>query len=212
VILSIHNARQTGVASPTTADMSSHQNREAGAPTFASPFPLGTPVTTRESSQPTDVNQNPQLAAVASDPTPAGSDAGPSRNRNLEVKVDAADECSGFGDTDLPPEVQQAMRLLVRKIRLSTFFVIQTLEPPLGTLEASALMAVALSECWIGYGTKGKSIYSLFIRVDGEDCECLWCGDVQRGKLLRAIGHFRAKHLGHKPYTCGLAHDNEKVW
>ncbi len=99
MILSTYNARQTGVASPTTAEMLSPQNREAGAPTFASPFPLGTPVTTRESSQPTDVYQNPQLAAMAPDPTPAGSDAGLSRNRNLEVEVDAADECPGFGDT-----------------------------------------------------------------------------------------------------------------
>ena len=104
------------------------------------------------------------------------------------------------------------MRLLVRKIRLSTFFVNQTLEPSLGTPEASALMAVAPSERLIGYGTKGESIYSLFVGVKGEDCECLWCGDVQRDKLPRAIGHFRAKHLGHKPYTCGLAHDDEKVW
>jgi len=172
----------------------------------------GTPVTTRETSQPPDVDQNPHLATVASDPKLAESDAGPSRNRNLEVEVDAADEGPGFGDTDLPLEVQQAMRLLVRKIRLSTFFANQTLEPPLGTLEASALMAVASSDLWIGYGTKGKSIYSLFIRVDGKDCKCLWCGDVQRGKLLRAIGHFRAKHLRHKPYTCILAHVDEKAW
>ena len=141
-----------------------------------------------------------------------GSDAGPSRNHNTEAGVDAADESLDFRDADLPPEVRQAMRLLVSKIKNSTFIVNQTLEPFLGTLDASTLMAVAPSELWIGYGTKGKSIYSLFIRVDGEDCECLWCGDVQRGKLLRAIGHFRAKHLGHKPYTCDLAHANEKVW
>ena len=179
---------------------------------LAPPFTLGTPVMTRETSQPTDVDQNPHLSAVAPGPTLAGSDAGPSRNRNLEAEVDAADEGPSFGDTDLPPEVQQAMRLLVRKIRLSTFFANQTLEPSLGTLEASALMAVASSELWIGYGTKGKSIYSLFIRVDGEDCRCLWCGDVQRGKLLRAIGHFRVKHLGQKPYICGLSHVDEETW
>lgn len=178
---------------------------------FVYPFTLGTPATTQE-SQPTDVDRNHHLAGVASDPTPAGSDAGPSRNRNLEAEVDPADEGPDFSDTDLPPEVREAMRLVVSKILDSTFIVNQTLEPSLGTLDASALMAVAPPELWIGYGTKGKSIYSLFIRVDGEDCKCLWCGDVQRGKLLRAIGHFRAKHLGHKPFTCGLAHADEKVW
>ena len=147
-------------------------------------------------------------------PTLAGSDAGPSSNRKrkLEAGVDAADEGPCFRDTDLPPEVQLAMSLLVRRIRLSTFFVNQTLEPTLGTLDANVLMAVAPSELWIGYGTRGKSIYSLFIRVDGEDCECLWCGDVQRGKLLRAIGHIRAKHLRHKPFICSLAHTDEKTW
>lgn len=163
---------------------------------------------------------------MALDPTIAGSDAGPSRNRDIEsevdvvdespdfrdAEVDEADEGPDFRDTDLPPEIRQAMRLLVNKILESTFIVNQTLEPSLGTLDASALMAVAPSELWIGYGTKGKSIYSLFIRVDGDDCECLWCGDVQHGKLLRAIGHFRAKHLGHKPFTCDLAHADEKVW
>ena len=178
---------------------------------FVYPFTLGTPATTQE-SQPTDVDRNHHLAGMVSDPTPAGSDAGPSRNRNLEAEVDPADEGPDFSDTDLPPEVQEAMKLLVSKILDSIFIVNQTLEPSLGTLDASALMAVAPPELWIGYGTKGKSIYSLFIRVDGEDCKCLWCGDVQRGKLLRAIGHFRAKHLGHRPFTCGLAHADEKVW
>ena len=165
---------------------------------FTSPSIRSTSVLTQETRQPPDVDRNPHLPAMALDPILVGSDA--------------ADEVSGFGDTDLPSEVQQAMRLLVRKIRLSTFFVDETSEPSLGTIEATALMADVSSDLWIGYGTKGKSIYSLFIRVDGEDCECLWCGDVQRGKLLRAIGHFRAKHLGHKPFACDLVHADEKVW
>ena len=143
------------------------------------------------------------------------TDAGPSGYHDGEAQVGAADESLGFRDTALPPEIQQAMRDLVHRIQLSTFFINKRLEPFLGTLDANALMGVASSELWIGYGTKGKSIYSLFIRVDGEHCECLWCGDVQRGKLLRAIGHFRAKHLRHKPFACGLVHaDNadENVW
>ena len=201
-------AQESRVSNTNNSTPFSHTS----AHSLESPVTLGTPVTTRETSQPTDVDQNPHLAAAASGPTLARSNAGPSRNRTLEAGVGAADEVPGFVDADLPPDVQQAMRLLVRKIRLSSFFTNQTLEPSLGTLEASALMAVASSELWIGYGTKGKSIYSLFIRVDGEDCMCLWCGDVQRSKLLRAIGHFRVKHLGHKPFICGSAHADEKAW
>ena len=149
---------------------------------------------------------------------PINTSAGPSRTQEpppdsrLNYIPDPAVHDPGFRDTDLPPEVRQAMRLLVSRILDSTFIVNQTLEPSLGTLDASALMAVAPPELWIGYGTERKSIYSLFIRIDGEDCECLWCGDVQRGKLLRAIGHFRQKHLGHRPFACGLAHADEKVW
>ena len=163
-----------------------------------SPSTRSTSVLTQETHHPPDVDRNPRPPATALDPIRVGSDA--------------AEEVSGFGHTGLPPEVQHAMRLLVRKILLSTFFVDKTFEPSLGTLEASALMADVSSDIWTGYGMKGKSIYSLFIRVDGDDCECLWCGDVQHGKLLRAIGHFRAKHLGHKPFACDLQHADEKVW
>ena len=59
-------------------------------------------------------------------------------------------------------------------------------------------MAGGSDGLWRGYGTKAKSIYSLFIKADGKECKCLWCGDVQKGKLQRAVGHFRAKHLGHE--------------
>ena len=102
------------------------------------------------------------------------------------------------------------MRLLVWKIRLSAFVVGEIIEPCLGSFEASVLMEAIPSDLWTRYGTKGKSIYSLFIRVDGEDCECLWCGDVQRGRLLRAIGHLRAKHQGYKPFACDLRRADEK--
>jgi hypothetical protein len=184
--------------------------------TFLFPHPSlsahGTSVPPWEFSQPTDVDRNPRLPGEALDLTQAGTDAGPSSHRNIEEQADAADETRGFRETGLPLEVQRAMRDLVRKIRESTFFVNQALEPFLGTLEANALMKVAPSELWIGYGTKGRSIYSLFIKVDGDDYECLWCGDVQHDKPLRAIGHFRTKHLCHKPFTCDLTHADGKPW
>jgi hypothetical protein len=179
---------------------------------FASPFTHGTSTTTQEIGQPTGADRNPNPAALASDPTIAGSDAGPSRSSSIEAEVDVEVDVADFRDPALPPKVQQAMRLLVCKIRDSAFLANDELEPFLGTFHASSLMADVPSDFWNDYGTKGKSIYSLFIRVDGDNCMCLLCGDVQHGKLLRAIGHFRSKHLRHKPYPCGLIHADEKVW
>jgi len=104
------------------------------------------------------------------------------------------------------------MRRLVRAIRDSKFVKNNTLEPDIGTHEANTLMAVAPPELWTDYETKGESIYSLFNKVDGEAYECLWCGDIQMSKPLRALGHFRAKHLGHKPFICRLVHTGNEVW
>ena len=109
------------------------------------------------------------------------------------------------------PEVQKAMRDLVVAIRSSPFFISNKIEPNLGTYEAAALMTVASDELWRGYGTKGRSVYSLFIKVDGKDCKCLWCDNVRKGPLYHAIGHVRAEHLGHKPYLCD-AHVGNEVW
>jgi len=179
----------------------------------ASPFTRDTSPTTQEIGQHADPDWNPHLPAMALRPTPARSDADPSRNSSVEPAVGEMDEALGFRNTGLPPEVQQAMRLLVRKIRLSAFFTNGELEPILGgPFDASALMAVVSSDLWTGYGTKGQSIYSLFIKMDGEDYTCLWCGDVQHAKPLRALGHFRKKHLRHKPFTCGSVHADENVW
>ena len=136
----------------------------------------------------------------------------PEAPESIEAQVDPKDESRGFLDTDLPLDVQKAMRDLVTNIRLSVFFTIATFEPNIGTHDANALMLVASPELWNDYGTKEKSIYSLFIKTDGNECKCLWCGDIQLGKLQRAIGHFRAKHLGHKPFACDLVHTVEKVW
>jgi len=104
------------------------------------------------------------------------------------------------------------MRDLIVAIRASPFFINNKLEPNLGTLEAVTLTAVTSDRLLHGYGTKAKSIYSLFIKVDGKECKCLWCGDVQKGKLQRAVGHFRAKHLGHEPFPCGEIHIGNEVW
>ena len=42
-----------------------------------------------------------------------------------------------------------------------------------------ASTAVAPDELWHVYGTKVRSTYSLFAKVNGKKCKCLWCGDVQ---------------------------------
>ena len=136
----------------------------------------------------------------------------PNATGNAATQVDSTDESLGFGSLAHQPEVQKAMRDLVAAIRISDFFLNKKLEPNLGALEAVGLVAGASDGLWRGYGTKAKSIYSLFIRVDGKECKCLWCGDVQKGKLQRAVGHFRAKHLGHEPFLCDDIHVGNEVW
>ena len=117
-----------------------------------------------------------------------------------------------FVSLNQQPEVQNAMRDLVAAIRASPFFIDNEHEPILGTYEAAALMTVASDELWRGYGTLEKSIYSLFIKVNGKELKCLWCGDVQMGTLRRAIGHVRVKHLEHEPYICGYIHVGKEFW
>jgi hypothetical protein len=117
-----------------------------------------------------------------------------------------------FVSLNQQPKVQKAMRDLVIAIRASQFFIDNTLEPNLGSHEAAALMAVASDKLWRGYGTKAKSIYSLFVKVDGREFKCIWCDDVQTGTLQGAIGHVRAKHLGHEPIICGSVHAGSEVW
>ena len=125
---------------------------------------------------------------------------------------DSMDEYLGFVSLGQQPEVQKAMRDLVAAIRTSQFFRNEQLEPNLGTLEAAGLLAGASNGHLNGYGTKAKSIYSLFIKVHGKEYMCLWCGDVQKGKLQRTIDHFRAKHLGHEPFLCDDIHVDNEVW
>jgi len=139
-------------------------------------------------------------------------DSRPQGPENTVTQPDAMDEHRGFANTGLSSEVQKTMRELVRKIRLSEFFKTHAFEPEINTDDARALMQVARPELLKDYIKKKGSIYLLFIKVDGEECKCLWCGNVQLGKPQRAVGHFRMKHLGHKPYTCNIEHDTEKVW
>ena len=131
---------------------------------------------------------------------------------NTRTQVGSTDESLGFESLDDQPEVQKAMKALVTAIRTSQFFINNQLEPNLGTYEAGRLTAVAPHELWHDYGTKCKSIYSLFIKVDGNECKCLWCGEVQKGKLEHAVGHFRAKHMVHQPFFCGDIHVGNDVW
>ena len=125
-------------------------------------------------------------------------------------QVDPMDESCGFVIED-QCLTQWAMRKLVVAIRASQFFIDNKLEPNLGTPEAVALMASAFP-LWRDYGTKSESIYSIFIKVDGKVYECLWCGDVQNSNLERAIGHFRASHLAHKPFLCDDVHVDNEIW
>jgi hypothetical protein len=136
----------------------------------------------------------------------------PNAPSSTGTQVVSRNEKLGFLSLNQHPEVQKAMRDLIVAIRASQFFIDNKLEPNLGTREADTLTAVASDGLWRGYGTKAKSIYSLFINVDGKECKCLWCGDVQQGKLQRAVGHFRAKHLGHEPFLCGVIHVGNEVW
>jgi len=136
----------------------------------------------------------------------------PSVPESTGTQVDPTDESGGFLSLDEQPEVQKAMRDLVVAIRTSQFLTDNKPEPNIGSYAAVDLMAVAPDKLWRGYGTKAKSIYSLFIKVDGKECKCLWCGDVQKDKLQRAVGHFRAKHLRHEPFHCGDVHVGDEVW
>ena len=131
---------------------------------------------------------------------------------NTGTQVGSTDESLGFESLEDQPEVQKAMRALVTAIRTSPFFINNQIEPNLGTYEAGHLTAVAPHELWRDYGTKCKSIYSIFIKVDGNECKCLWCGEVQKGKLEHAVGHFRAKHMVHQPFFCGDIHVGNDVW
>ena len=129
------------------------------------------------------------------------------------TQVDPMDESCGFLSMDRWDE-QFLMRKIVVAIRASQFFINNKLEPNLGTPEAAEVVALMppTPVFWRNYGTKAKSIYSIFIKVDGKVCKCLWCGDVQNSNLQRAIGHFRASHLAHKPFICGDVHDDNKIW
>ena len=57
------------------------------------------------------------------------------------------------------------MRNLIAAIRTSLFFINRDLKLNLGTHEAVTQMAVTSDGLWRSYGTKAKSIYSLFIKV-----------------------------------------------
>jgi hypothetical protein len=115
---------------------------------------------------------------------------------DIEEQNDGIDESSGFRSMSLRPEVQKAMRDLVVAIRGSRFFNNRP-EPTLGSYGAAALMGVAPPKLWQGYGTMGRSIYSVFIKGKEPQYECLWCGRALRCALQHAVDHFRAQHMGH---------------
>ena len=162
---------------------------------FTHPLDYDTRVPTPGPSQATPFGRGSHLAGVAPVSPPAGTDSS-----------DTEDEAHAFTDPDIPPVVKRAMRKLARDLESSEFVRTNRVEPILGSLEANTLMAIVSSDLWKDYGIKGQSMYSLFIKVDGEDYKCLWCGDTQRGRMQRAIGHFRVKHLNHKPFPCRLTH------
>ena len=122
---------------------------------------------------------------------------------DIEAPTIAINEGDGFVKTGLSLKVQEEMRALVGRIRRSSFFTANKPEPNLGTKDANTLMEGVSPEIWQGH--RG-SLYSPFIKAEENNFKCLWCGDIQQGKLKRAIGHFRAKHLGHRPFACGMIH------
>ena len=131
---------------------------------------------------------------------------------DIEAPTATINERDGFVKTGLSLKVQEAMRALVGRIRRESFFTTDAPEPDLGTEGADTLMEGTPPEIWQGHRGKKKSIYSIFIKEEENDFKCLWCGDIQTGKLKRAIGHFRSKHLGHRPFACGMVHITGEVW
>ena len=113
---------------------------------------------------------------------------------NTGTQVGSPAESLGFVSLDRQPEVRKATRDPVAAIRTSQFFINKELQPNLGTLEADALMAVASDGLWRSYGTKAKSIYFLFM---GRNANPFGAGMCKGVTSQRAVGHFRAKHLGH---------------
>ena len=170
---------------------------------------FGTPSAPQGGAAPASLSKRRKASLNAKIPTAKRTRRAPQLGtpENTGPQTDAGmDAARGFENLNLAPEVQQAMRDLIVRIRAAPFARDNEQEPNIGTHEAVELMAVAPPELWHGFGTKAKSIYSLFVRVDGKECKCLWCGDVQQGKLQRAVGHVRAKHMGHEPYLCGEVH------
>ena len=147
---------------------------------------------------------------------------------NTGATVDPENVSLGFGSLDHKPKIQKAMRALFALLLKQKFVEDNTHEPVLGHPKGDGLLARAVApdgsspanvlppdKIWDGYGTKGRSIYSVFIKVDGNEFKCLGCDDVQMDKLPRALRHFRAQHLRHKPFLCGEIHagtGDTKAW
>ena len=146
-------------------------------------------------------------ASVAPGSPPAGIEASGTGD-----PVNAEGEARDFADPEIPPNFKHAMRELVRRMHSSEFVKNNTLEPIIGSPDANNLMAGLPSELWKNYGAEGRSVYSLFIKADGKDYKCLWCGDVYEDRMQRALGHFRKKHMHHKPFPCRLIHAGGKPW
>ena len=175
----------------------------------SSPSPHGTGLSNRRKASPKAVN-----------PPAERSRRAPQRKvtRETGTNVNPKDESLGFASLNQQPELQNAMRALIVAIRDSDFVKNNQLEPRFGTpaaddvLTAASYEANALppDEILRGYGTRGKSIYYIFIE---DDYKCLWCGnEQQKDKPLRAVRHFRAIHLGHRPFRCEDIHDGTKWW
>lgn len=174
---------------------------------FTSPLDYETRGPTPGPSKAKVLDPASRLASVTPRSSPTCTDAS-----NTDDPLTPGGEAPAFADPEIPPIIKQAMRKLAHKIQSSEFVRTNREEPILGSHDADNLMAVVSSDVWNGYGTKGRSVYSLFIKEDGKNYECLWCGDVQKDKMQRAVGHFRKKHMNHKPFPCRLMHADGKPW
>ena len=174
---------------------------------FIPPLDYETRGPTPGPSKVTTLDPASRPASVTPRSSPARTDAS-----NTDDPLTPEGEAPTFADPEIPPIIKHAMRKLAHKIQSSEFVRTNREEPILGSHDADNLMAVVSSDVWNGYGTKGRSVYSVFIKEDGKNCKCLWCGKVQKDKMQRAIGHFRKKHMDHKPFPCRLMHTGGKPW
>ena len=124
------------------------------------------------------------------------------RRRREKYREDPAD-----GFKALPPDLQSQMRALASGLAEAGFVAEHKPEPAIGSAEANALLNAVLPHRWDGEAHQGRSLWTVFLGVDGR---CLWCGYARKGN---GINHVRV-HFGHRPFACDQRHTHStgKPW